>query len=148
MSAGSAVYRSNINLPEGDDEIPESHLKVSPIYATLDLNRGDGEPAKPTNPYLAPRLFWLDQYGSFQSVRFASHGYGSNFAYSVLDRGYRADMSRREAADLIWECFDQLSRRYVMSNHRPPRIKCVDVCGVTEIKSEIEKGGWKFASRV
>lgn len=97
---------------------------------TLALDEDDG---KASNPHLFPRLFWLDQYGSLQSMPYAAHGFGSNFAYSVLDQRYRTDMTRREAVELIKECFEQLRLRYVINSPRPPRIKCIDRFGVAEV---------------
>lgn len=85
-----------------------------------------------SNPFLMPKLFWLDQYGSLQNMPYAAHGFGSNFAYSILDQRYHEGMSRQEASDLIHECFDQLRQRYVINSPKPPRIKCIDNHGVTE----------------
>merc|ERR1712194_610855 len=93
----------------------------------------DGDDQKSTNQFLTPKLFWLDQYGSLQNMRYAVHGYGASFAYSVLDQRYRENMSRKEAVDLIRECFAQLSQRYVINSPQPPRIKCIDMFGVTEM---------------
>lgn len=86
-----------------------------------------------SNPFLIPRIFWLDQYGSLQSMPYAAHGFGSNFAYSVLDQRYRNDMTRQEAVMLLRECFEQLRLRYVINSPRPPRIKCIDRFGVADI---------------
>ena len=85
------------------------------------------------NPYLTPKLFWLDQYGSIQNMKYAAHGYASNFAYSILDQRYRTGMTREESIELIRECFEQLRQRYVINSPKPPRIKCIDRFGVTEI---------------
>jgi len=85
------------------------------------------------NPYLTPKLFWLDQYGSIQNMKYASHGYASNFAYSILDQRYHTGMTREESIELIRECFEQLRQRYVINSPQPPRIKCIDRYGVTEI---------------
>jgi len=89
-----------------------------------------------SNPLLTPKLFWLDQYGSLQNLRYGAHGYGSNFALSILDQRYRSDMSREEAIDLIRECFRQLRQRYVINSPEKPRIKCVDVFGVREFSEK------------
>ncbi len=91
------------------------------------------ENGMPPNPFLIPKLFWLDQYGSMQNMQYAAHGFASNFAYSVLDQRYRNDMSRQEAAELIRECFKQLRQRYVINSPQPPRIKCIDRFGVVEV---------------
>ncbi|KAL3796265.1 hypothetical protein HJC23_008585 [Cyclotella cryptica] len=87
-----------------------------------------------SNPLTVPKLFWLDQYGSMQNLRYGAHGYGSNFALSILDQRYRCDLSRQEAIDLIFECFQQLRERYVINSPKKPRVKCVDAYGVREVK--------------
>jgi hypothetical protein len=120
--ADSSDRRSSRSIPNDDDDDDGG-----------DDDDGDDHRASTSNPHLAPKLFWLDQYGSLQDMRYGAHGYGSNFAYSILDRGYSDSMSRREAAALIRECFEQLRLRYVINSPRPPRIKCIDRYGVTEI---------------
>ena len=81
------------------------------------------------NSNLVPRLFWLDEYGSIQRLEYGAHGYASNFALSILDRGYRPDMTREEASALVRDCFEQLRTRYVINSPKPPCIKCVDSNG-------------------
>jgi 20S proteasome subunit beta 4 len=76
-----------------------------------------------------PKLFWLDEYGSLQIIDYGAHGLGSNFALSILDRGYKKDMTREEAVTLIHNCFDQLRTRFVINNPENPCIKCVDCDG-------------------
>jgi 20S proteasome subunit beta 4 len=78
---------------------------------------------------LQPRLFWLDNYGALQELQYGAHGYGSNFLLSILDNGYRPNMSREQAADLLRECFAQLRQRYIINSPQPPCIKCVDAKG-------------------
>mmetsp|Transcript_21141 Transcript_21141/g.42853 ORF Transcript_21141/g.42853 Transcript_21141/m.42853 type:complete len:239 (+) Transcript_21141:54-770(+) len=87
----------------------------------------------PINPFLTPKLFWLDQYGSLQSLLYGAHGYGSNFALSVLDQRYRSSMTRQEAVELLRVCFEQLRQRYIINSPNPPRIKCIDADGVRDI---------------
>jgi 20S proteasome subunit beta 4 len=60
---------------------------------------------------LRPYLYWLDEYGSLQKLQYGAHGHGSNFILSILDQGYRSDLTRKEAADLLRDCFDQLRMR-------------------------------------
>ena len=85
--------------------------------------------ASTRSQHLAPRMFWLDEYGSIQQLNYGCHGYASNFALSILDRGYRPNMSREEATDLIKNCFEQLRTRYIINSPNPPRIKCIDADG-------------------
>lgn len=124
ISTASAAYKSRGNTEASDEDDESSGLTAK----TSELEQ------KPSNSFLAPKLFWLDQYGSLQNMRYAAHGFGSNFAYSVLDQRYRNNMSREEAIDLIQECFEQLRQRYVINSPQPPRIKCIDMFGVSETK--------------
>lgn len=83
----------------------------------------------PTNFSLLPQLIWIDEYGSIQSLNYGAHGYGANFALSILDQGYRPHMTRSEALKLIKDCFSQLRSRYVINSPQPPCIKCIDSNG-------------------
>lgn len=83
---------------------------------------------------LQPRLFWLDEYGSLQNIPYGAHGHGANFCLSILDQGYRPDLSLDEATKLLRDCFQQLRTRYVINSPQPPCIKCVDANGVRLIR--------------
>ena len=50
----------------------------------------------------------VDQYGLLQALRYGAHGFSANFLLSVLDQGYREDMIKDEAIDLMKSCFKQL----------------------------------------
>jgi len=78
---------------------------------------------------LEPRLYWLDEYGSLQRVPYGSHGLASHFVMSILDNGYRPNMSLEDAVALMRKCFVQLQTRYVVNNSVRPCIKCVDEYG-------------------
>jgi hypothetical protein len=94
---------------------------------------GEGEDHT-TAPLLQPRLYWLDEYGSLQKIQYGAHGHGANFMLSILDQGYRPQMSREEATKLLRDCFQQLRTRYVINSPQPPCIKCVDANGVRLIR--------------
>ena len=134
ISSASAFYKSQSELDKSRDIDRMCAMDRSSANANrhhdLALNEGD---RKISNPFLIPRLFWLDQNGSLQTMLYAAHGFGSNFAYSVLDQRYRYDMTRLEAVELLRECFEQLRLRYVINSPRPPRIKCIDRFGVAEV---------------
>lgn len=130
--AGSAVYTAE-NGCKPNEGNGATGIGPNPSDSQPTNFGNEIDATKLINPFLAPKLFWLDQYGSLQNLRYGAHGYGSNFALSVLDQRYRPDMTRQEAVDLIRECFEQLRQRYVMNSPKPPRIKCVDADGVTEI---------------
>ncbi len=126
--AGSAAYslKQNDTRPRGYCDNKETAVDRSNSLPV------DAEKT-PMMPFLTPKLFWLDQYGSLQSLLYGAHGYGSNFVLSVLDQRYRSNMTRREAVDLLRECFEQLRQRYIINSPNPPRIKCIDADGVREI---------------
>jgi 20S proteasome subunit beta 4 len=90
--------------------------------------------SSPGRPVLQPRLYWLDEYGSLQKIQYGAHGHGANFMLSILDQGYRPQMSREEATKLLRDCFQQLRTRYVINSPQPPCIKCVDANGVRLIR--------------
>eukprot|EP00977_Amphora_coffeiformis_P021531 scaffold9441_cov167-Amphora_coffeaeformis.AAC.10 len=77
-----------------------------------------------------PRLFWLDELGTLQDVPYAAHGIGSMFMYSILDNGYKADLTRDEACVLMRKCFAQLRQRYAVQTPHPPCLKCIYKDGV------------------
>jgi 20S proteasome subunit beta 4 len=74
-------------------------------------------------------LYWLDEYGSLQNIQYGAHGHGSNFILSILDQGYRPNLTLEEATSLLRDCFQQLRTRYVINSPQPPCIKCVDARG-------------------
>ena len=78
---------------------------------------------------IRPRLYWVDQYGSLQALRYGAHGFAANFLLSVLDQGYREDMTKEEAIDLMKSCFKQLRVRYIIHSPSAPNIKCIDQGG-------------------
>ena len=85
---------------------------------------------------LEPRLYWLDEYGSLQQIQYGSHGYGSNFILSMLDQGYKPNMSKEDATQLLLNCFQQLRTRYIINSPQPPCIKCIDSNGCILLRSD------------
>ena len=83
---------------------------------------------------LRPHLYWLDELGSLQKIQYGAHGLGSNFCLSVLDQGYRSDMTLDQATQLLRDCFQQLRTRYLVNSPQPPCIKCVDANGIRLIR--------------
>jgi 20S proteasome alpha/beta subunit len=113
---------------------------------TQSSNENEEEPnvatkARPGCVSYIPRLFWIDSTGAMHNVQYGSHGLGSNFLLSILDKGYKPNMSRDEAMDLMKDCFNQLRTRCVInSGPYPPCIKCIDaVQGSTILSGSMEK---------
>jgi len=109
---------------EGDSDVPTK--------STKEQNPEQQQQQKHPLPY-KPSLFWLDEYGSLQSLDYGAHGHGSNFLLSLLDQRYKKDLSRDEALALMNECFQELRHRYVINSPEAPCIKCVDAHGVKVI---------------
>ena len=84
---------------------------------------------------LKPHLYWLDEYGSVQKLQYGAHGGGSHFILSILDTGFRPNMSRDQAQELVEDCFRQLRSRFVINDPRPPCIKIIDRDGCRRIDS-------------
>lgn len=103
----------------------------------IDEVAGDppSETTKTATSCYQPRLYWLDEYGSLQKLRYGAHGHGSNFILSILDQNYKRDLSRAEAIELMNECFRELRSRYVINSPEAPCIKCVDTRGVRWVRS-------------
>jgi 20S proteasome alpha/beta subunit len=85
-----------------------------------------------------PRLYWLDEYGSLQRVQYGAHGFGANFLLSILDQGYRNDMTLEEAVSLAKDCFQELRKRYLINSPQPPCLKCINFHGITLIQEQDE----------
>ena len=131
VSAASSAYRLSSKSNTTDDETQDDQLSND--------SGGSSSSKRAQTSFLSPKLFWLDQYGSLQNLSYGCHGFGSNFALSVLDQRYRKGMSRQEAEELIMECFEQLRQRYLINSPQPPRIKCIDAFGVRELESNYKQ---------
>jgi len=129
--AASSAYRLSSSKSNTEDET-QNHKTNNDSGESSSVLR-----AQPS--FLSPKLFWLDQYGSLQNLSYGCHGFGSNFALSVLDQRYQKGMSRLEAEELIMECFEQLRQRYLINSPQPPRIKCIDAFGVRELESKYKQ---------
>mmetsp|Transcript_3417 Transcript_3417/g.5202 ORF Transcript_3417/g.5202 Transcript_3417/m.5202 type:complete len:294 (-) Transcript_3417:95-976(-) len=99
-------------------QVQQATNSVEKISQNRDSTRG-----------LRPCLFWIDSYGSLQRLDYGAHGHAANFCLSILDQGYRTDISKDEAILLLQSCFDQLRVRYIIHDPLPPCIKCIDKDG-------------------
>lgn len=62
-----------------------------------------------------PSLYFMDYLGTLAEVPYGSHGYGSYFTYSLLDRLHRPDMTQVEAEDLLLKCVVELQKRFAIN---------------------------------
>lgn len=115
-----------------DSELVQQQVREAVASAKLPAAatavRQQDPDASSTNA-LQPKLFWLDEYGSLQPILYGAHGYASNLLLSILDQGYRRNMTRQEAVALVRTCFAQLQTRYLVHAPQPPCIKCIDATG-------------------
>ena len=118
-----ASAQSTVNNKNDDDD--ETILPST----TDDPSTTTTTTATSTSTHLQPRLYWIDQYGSFQSLLYGAHGYGSMFALSILDQHYQPNMTRAQAIQVLKDCFGQLRTRYLINAPQPPCIKCIDATG-------------------
>eukprot|EP00002_Diphylleia_rotans_P018189 TRINITY_DN352_c2_g1_i1.p1 TRINITY_DN352_c2_g1~~TRINITY_DN352_c2_g1_i1.p1 ORF type:complete len:204 (+),score=59.61 TRINITY_DN352_c2_g1_i1:72-683(+) len=95
--------------------IRSSPLQVNGILAGFDEKEG-------------PTLHYMDYLGSYASGKFFVDGYGSYFAYSVLDRFHHQDMNVEEALDLVRKVIQEVSKRLVL-HLQNFRVKIVDANG-------------------
>jgi 20S proteasome subunit beta 4 len=58
-------------------------------------------------------LYWIDYLGSCVRVPFACHGYAGYFCMGLLDRNYKANMTKEEALGLLKKCIQELKVRFV-----------------------------------
>jgi 20S proteasome subunit beta 4 len=58
-------------------------------------------------------LYWIDYLGSCVKVPFACHGYAGYFCMGLLDRNYKANMTKEEALGLLKKCIQELKVRFV-----------------------------------
>lgn len=122
------LWKSGIASPSSlmADEV-RRQLKVASTSLSVDTDNDDSP--EDCNNKLRPYLYWLDEYGSLQKIQYGIHGMGANFGLAVLDQGFRENLSKKEAAELIQNCFKQLQTRFVINSPKPPLIKCVDKDG-------------------
>ena len=129
----SSILMPSTLLPSYASEQVQHQVRVAATGHSEVDTASDSSTSLTTKPTtrarLEPRLYWLDEYGSIQSLLYGAHGHGSNFALSILDQGYRCDLTRDQAVALMRDCFAQLQNRYVINAPQPPCIKCVDSSG-------------------
>jgi len=79
-----------------------------------------------------PSLYFTDYLGSMHPMKVAAHGYGSYFTFSILDRGFKKDMTEEEGKELISQCIKEIQKRLVLNTSKF-MVKAVDKNGVREI---------------
>ncbi|CEM33112.1 unnamed protein product [Vitrella brassicaformis CCMP3155] len=76
-----------------------------------------------------PSLYWMDYIASMAKVSRGAHGYAAYFVMSILDRHWKPDMTEEEAIEVAKLCFDELKRRFLISQSSFV-VKIVDKDGV------------------
>jgi len=57
----------------------------------------------------------MDYLASMIKAPYAAHGYGGFFTTSIMDRHYKADMTRQQAYALMIECVKEVQHRLVLN---------------------------------
>eukprot|EP00727_Mastigamoeba_balamuthi_P006888 m51a1_g282 putative proteasome chain protein (211) ;mRNA; r:323101-323733 len=82
-------------------------------------------------------LYYVDYLGAMQGVRYAAHGYGSTFATGLLDRHWRAGMSRAEGVELLRRACLEVQQRIVINAPRYV-VKSVGTDGKVAVADPVE----------
>jgi 20S proteasome alpha/beta subunit len=90
-----------------------------------------------------PVLYWIDEYGALQRVSYGVHGMASHMLWSVLDQGYRDDMTLEQGMALLRECLAQLRTRYALNTQPQFFVKCLDASGCRVIDlTPLSRDNW------
>jgi len=76
-----------------------------------------------------PELYWMDYLASMVKVPYATHGYGGMFSIGIMDRYYRADLTREEAYDVLKKCVAEIQQRLII-NLPNFQVKVLDKDGI------------------
>ena len=129
--ATSSLFKKR-NTGGTDDSSPSKTVENGTTEATTEFVPSDPTAIKVEPPTVVvhyPALFWLDEYGALQRVSYAAHGgMSSALLWSVLDRGYRPNLSLDEAVALLRECLQQLQARSMIASSQFC-VKCLDATG-------------------
>lgn len=85
-----------------------------------------------------PKLFWMDYFGSMVELPFAAHGYGANFCLGLLDRQFKKDLTREEAKQLLENCIQELSARFLI-NLSSFVVRSIDKDGIHDVDLNMTK---------
>lgn len=80
-----------------------------------------------------PELYFMDYLSALVKLPFASHGYGSFFSLSIMDRYYKPDMTKEEALELIQKCVDEIRRRFIV-NMPVFKVRMVNKDGIHDLE--------------
>lgn len=84
---------------------------------------------------VGPSMYYMDYLGSLHPMKIAAHGYPSYFAFSILDRYWKADMGVGDAVALLKRCIDELKQRFVL-NVSEFKMKIVDKDGIRDLTAD------------
>jgi len=62
-----------------------------------------------------PELYQMDYLAAMIKAPYAAHGYGGFFTTTIMDRHYKADMSKEQAYALMVECVKEVHKRLIIN---------------------------------
>ncbi|XP_069687186.1 proteasome subunit beta type-2-like [Periplaneta americana] len=77
-------------------------------------------------------LYFIDYLASMVKVPYAAHGYGGFFSLSIMDRYYKADLSREDAYELMKKCVREIHKRLIV-NLPNFKVQLIDKNGIQEL---------------
>uniref|UniRef100_A0A672HTS8 Proteasome subunit beta n=1 Tax=Salarias fasciatus TaxID=181472 RepID=A0A672HTS8_SALFA len=110
---------------ECDDATPQEKRSSTPYHVNLLLAGFDDADG--------PGLYYMDYLSSLAKAPFAAHGYGAFLTLSILDRYYRPDLTRDEAADLLKKCIEELNKRFILNLHSFT-VRLIDKEGIHDLE--------------
>nr|AGN29655.1 proteasome subunit beta type-2-like protein [Acartia pacifica]AGN29656.1 proteasome subunit beta type-2-like protein [Acartia pacifica] len=79
-----------------------------------------------------PELYQMDYLAAMIKAPYAAHGYGGFFTTTIMDRHYKADMTREQAYSLMVECVREVHKRLII-NLPNFSVVVIDKDGVSEM---------------
>ncbi|GFE55399.1 proteasome subunit beta type 2 [Babesia ovis] len=115
LSTSAAAHFVRLELAE---YLRQSPYQVDMIIAGVDQ---DG-----------PKLFWIDYLASCTQADTAVHGYGGFLLRGLLDKEYKANMTREEAIALLKKCRHEVKNRFLISQSNFAA-KIIDKDGIHDV---------------
>nr|QBH72692.1 proteasome subunit beta type [Franklinothrips vespiformis] len=84
------------------------------------------------DPQTGSELYFIDYLGSFQKLKFATHGYGGFFCMGIMDRYHKDDLTVDEAYEVLKKCVREIHKRLII-NLPNFKVQVVDKNGIRDL---------------
>lgn len=79
-----------------------------------------------------PQLYFMDYLASLVELKYACHGYGGLFSFSIMDRYHDDNMTREEGYELLKKCVEEIQKRLIV-NLPNFSVQCIDENGIHDL---------------